>query len=218
MDAYVLNRNFNKASLGFGDYSCSWGSHICGLYETDEERDRILFGFFNEGMKSKDKLLYCPTERSKDDFKKKFSSNFPEYSDFLSNEERINYFSARDIYFPDGVFDPIKMESRLNSLYCDCQKVGHTNIRASAEMAWALEVAPNIEDLMAYEARLNMFIPDKSWISLCLYNVNKFSGNTIIQVLKTHPLVINQGVVVENPFYQDPIDWLKENNPRYLDA
>lgn len=32
--------------MGFGNYSCNWGLHICGLYETEQERDEILFGFF----------------------------------------------------------------------------------------------------------------------------------------------------------------------------
>jgi len=32
-----------KLELGFGGYTCNWGLHICGLYETEKERDEIIF-------------------------------------------------------------------------------------------------------------------------------------------------------------------------------
>ena len=32
----------DSLELGFGNYSCNWGLHICGLYETEEERDKAL--------------------------------------------------------------------------------------------------------------------------------------------------------------------------------
>ncbi|MFP4053584.1 MAG: hypothetical protein ACLFV7_06955 [Phycisphaerae bacterium] len=35
---------------------------------------------------------------------------------------------------------------------------------------------------MAYESRSNYFIPGKPWISICLYNVTRFSGADIMNV------------------------------------
>ena len=32
-----------KMVLGTGDYTCNWGTHICGLYETAQERDEIMY-------------------------------------------------------------------------------------------------------------------------------------------------------------------------------
>ena len=39
----------DRLELGFGNYTCNWGTHICGLYETEEERDEIIFGFLRHG-------------------------------------------------------------------------------------------------------------------------------------------------------------------------
>ncbi len=83
-------------------------------------------------------------------------------------------------------------------------------------MVWALEVIRGIEHLMAYESRLNFFISGKPWISICLYNVNKFSGSIIMNVLRTHPYTISGGVITENPYYQDPDKWLAKNAPQFL--
>ena len=51
---------------------------------------------------------------------------------------------------------------------------------------------------------------------ICLYNVNKFSGSIIMNVLRTHPYTINGGVIAENPYYQDPDKWLASNAPQFL--
>ncbi len=42
---------FDQASLelGLGSYQCNWGVQMSGLYETQEERDEILFGFLDQG-------------------------------------------------------------------------------------------------------------------------------------------------------------------------
>jgi hypothetical protein len=83
-------------------------------------------------------------------------------------------------------------------------------------MVWALEAIPGVEHLMAYESRLNYFIPGKPWISICMYNLTKFSGSTIMGVLRTHPYAINGGVITENPYYQNPDEWLARNAPQFL--
>jgi hypothetical protein len=97
----------------------------------------------------------------------------------------------------------------------DSQKNGKRNIRATAEMVWALKSMPGIEHLMAYEARLNYFFPGKPWISICMYNLTKFSGKTIVNVLRTHPYAISGGVITQNPYYQDPQEWLTKYDPEY---
>ena len=39
---YIKTSNQEKLELGIGNYSCNWGIHIAGLYETDVERDEII--------------------------------------------------------------------------------------------------------------------------------------------------------------------------------
>ena len=202
--------------LGFGGYTCNWGVHICGLYATDAERDEIIMGFLHHGAIVKDLQFYCPTERSEADFKQKYAQRYPNDRHHLDNSHLFELYSARNLYYPEGTFSPWAMDEGLNAFYQRSQRHGPRNIRATAEMVWALEAIPGVEHLMAYESRLNYFIPDKPWISICLYNLTKFSGVTIMDVLRTHPYTISGGVITENPYYQDPAIWLKENAPQFL--
>ncbi|HNT73616.1 MAG TPA: MEDS domain-containing protein [Anaerolineae bacterium] len=203
-------------ALGFGDYTCNWGVHICGLYETEAERDAIVMGYLHQGDMAHDLQLYCPVERTADDFVTMYSALYPDCAAHLQDTHCFQMHSAREFYYPDGIFSPWVMDAKLNAFYTESQAHGPRNVRATAEMAWALEAIPGVEHLMAYESRLNYFIPGKPWISICLYNVTKFSGTTIMDVLRTHPYAISGGVITENPYYQDPDLWLARNAPEFL--
>ncbi len=207
-----------KLELGFGNYTCNWGMHIAGLYETEDERDEIILGFLSQGNKDGDLQLYCPTERSEEDFHECHARYCPSCADHTRDTFRFQLFSTKDLYYPEGVFSPWDMDRGLTEFFENSQKDGPRNIRATAEMSWALAAIPGTEHLMAYESRLNFFIPGKPWISVCMYNVTKFSGKTIMQVLQTHPYTINGGVVTENPYYQDPSQWLEKHAPEFLSA
>jgi hypothetical protein len=202
--------------LGFGGYTCNWGMHMAGLYETPEERDEIILGFLSTGAQSGDLQLYCPCERSPEDFRSAYLGRCPGCASHLADPEVFQLFSARDLYYPDGTFSPWAMDDGLNAFYADSRKKGGRNIRATAEMVWALEAIPGVEHLMAYESRLNYFIAGKPWISICLYNLSRFDGRTIMDVLRTHPWTISKGVITENPYYVDPDQWLAQNAPQFL--
>jgi hypothetical protein len=213
---HIKTSDQEELVLGIGDYSCNWGTHICGLYETEEERDSILFGFLKQGYCDGDLQLYCPVERSAEDFYRDFAAFCPQSVEKLKDSRHFDLMSAKDLYYPDGLFDPWNMDRALDQYYLQSQSSGKRHIRATAEMSWALKAIPGVEFLMAYEARLNYFIPGKPWISICLYDITKFSGATIMNVLRTHPFTINGGLVTHNPYFIHPDKWLADHAPVYL--
>lgn len=213
---HIKTSDQEKLELGFGNYTCNWGLHIAGLYESEAERDEIIFGFFKQGYKEKDLQLYAASERTPETFKKQFLEFCPDCHAALEDKSYFDIQHAKQLYYPEGTFSPFSMDDSLQNFYNQSQQKGKRNIRATAEMAWALEAIPGVEYLMAYESRLNYFIPGKPWISICLYNVNKFDGKTIMGVLRTHPFTISGGVITQNPYFQDPDKWLAENFPQFL--
>ncbi|MFP4033468.1 MAG: MEDS domain-containing protein [Desulfococcaceae bacterium] len=203
-------------ALGFGGYCCNWGVHLCGFYETEEERDEIICGFLHQGDLDGDLQLYCPVEQNSERFRQTYRHRFPDGGTNLDDPDRFRIQSARELYYPDGTFSPLAMDEGLEAFFEESQRNGPRNIRGTAEMAWALEAIPGAEHLMAYESRLNYFIPGKPWISICLYNLARFSGAQIMQALQTHPYAISGGVITENPFFRDPDEWLAANAPQFL--
>jgi hypothetical protein len=213
---YYKTSDQERINLGFGGHECSNGIHFCGFYETEKERDDLILDYLRQGLVDKARVLYTPTERSKDDFLKKFNEKFPDETHLINKNPLLTINNADDLYYQDGEFAPIRMNHNLNNFFVESQKNGKTNIRTTAEMVWAIDKHLDLTQLMAYESRLNYFIPGKPWVSICMYNLTRFDGQTIMKVLQTHPYTISKGgIITENPFYIHPDEWLAQNAPEY---
>jgi hypothetical protein len=71
-----------------------------------------------------------------------------------------------------------------------------------------------VEDLLVYEARVNQVLarhPDTA-ISLCVYDVDRFDGEVIVGILRTHPKVALSGTILDNPFFIPPQEFLRQRN------
>ena len=201
-------------NLGFGDYTCNWGTHFCGLYESEAERDAIMYGFLAEGLRDKELLICCPDETAHPHALDDVRSRCAGCAD--PEPDTFRLLHSRELYHPAGHFDPWAMLKAHDDIWEENLRAGTRNVRGTAEMGWSLERIPGVEHLMAYESILNTFIWGKPWISICLYDVNRFPGATIMRALQTHPFVITGGGVFENPYFVDPEDWLTKNAPQFL--
>ena len=203
-------------NLGFGGYTCNWGTHICGLYQAAAERDAIMFGFLAEGLRDKELLVCCPDEEHHAQALDSIRAVCPDCPSPEPGDFRL--FHPDELYHPNGYFDPLAMLKAHDDIWDENLRTGARNVRGTAEMGWALEKIPGIENLMAYESILNTFIWGKPWISICLYDVNRFPGATIMRALQTHPFVISGGVVFDNPYFIRPEEWLAKNAPQFLEG
>jgi hypothetical protein len=77
-------------------------------------------------------------------------------------------------------------------------------------MEWALLDKPGVGDLLEYEARLNYVIPKYDDVVICAYDLSKFGASVLMDVMRTHPVVIVGGLLQENPFYVPPDQFLLE--------
>ena len=82
--------------------------------------------------------------------------------------------------------------------------------RLVANMEWALEDRPGVADIVEYESRLNYILPKYDDTVVCTYDLGKFSASAVMDILRTHPMVIVGEVMQENPFYTPPDELLPE--------
>jgi len=45
---------------------------------------------------------------------------------------------------------------------------------------------------------------------ICTYQLSKFGGDTLIDIMRTHPMIIIGGLLHRNPFYVPPEEFLRE--------
>ena len=80
--------------------------------------------------------------------------------------------------------------------------------RNIGDMSWAHRDESVVSDLMGYESELNRIMSNFPQVNLCLYDLTRCSGDLIMDVLKTHPKALLGGMVIDNPYYLDPDEFL----------
>ena len=85
---------------------------------------------------------------------------------------------------------------------------GYNSLRACGDMVWALKNVPGTDELIEYEARLNFLTPKHSCSLVCMYDINKFSGKAIADIITTHPYIILNKKICKNPHYIEPMELL----------
>lgn len=208
---HIRTSDQGSLNLGFGGYTCNWGAHICGFYESRAERDEILTGFFHEGAESSDVRIYIAPLSADEDFAEAYAERYPCCPDHVSDSRLFSRIPSGEFYFPDGKFNADRLIETHHNMHESFSGTGKMNVRAAADMDWVHHEIEGIEHLMEYEAGLNMFYPGKPWVGICLYNLNKCSGSLVVNILRTHPYVISGGVVTTNPYYIDPVEYLKKS-------
>ena len=90
---------------------------------------------------------------------------------------------------------------------------GYSFCRLVGEMTWALRDVPGVEHLVGYESELNRITSSSPVVVLCLYDLDRFSGEVVVNVVKTHPQILIQGILVENPYHVGPDEFLRSVMP-----
>jgi hypothetical protein len=49
---------------------------------------------------------------------------------------------------------------------------------------------------------------------ICVYDLGKFGGDTVIDIMRTHPMIIIGGILHQNPFFEPPEAFLRELRER----
>ena len=71
-----------------------------------------------------------------------------------------------------------------------------------------------VDDLIEFETLVNYVVVKYEDAVICAYDLSKFGGSVVIDALRTHPVVIMGGLLLENPFFVPPDQFLLEIRER----
>jgi len=131
----------------------------------------------------------------------------------VAAEEQSHHLELRnwaETYLREGHFDKDGMLALAQGVIEGGSQQGFALTRVVAHMEWALGDWPGVDDLLEYETRLNYVLPQYKDPVICTYDLAKFGASIVVDIMRTHPMIIIGGIVQENPFFVPPDEFLQE--------
>jgi hypothetical protein len=193
--------------LGFTLERFPAGTHICQIYNDEDERNDALLRFLSSGLRAGE-CTACFSENIAeseiDDFLHALGLSLAE----AKSRGALTLSKTSEVYFHGGEFDPQRMLGLLTNYHTQSVAQGFPNARVIGEMTSDIERVPGGSRLLEYESKVSLLLRHHPVTAVCQYDARAFTGATIMEVLKVHPMMVVRGSVVRNPFYMPPEEYL----------
>ena len=187
--------------------------HICAFFHSPDEEYRVLLPFIKDGFARGEKGFHIVDPKLREAHRRRLESADID----VATAEKNGQFELRnwaDAYLRDGHFDQNRMLALIQEVLEGGRQQGFPLTRLVAHMEWALEDRPGVDDLVEYETRLNYLLPRYPDPVICVYDLAKFGGNIVVDIMRTHPMIIIGGLLQENPFFVPPDEFLRQLRER----
>jgi hypothetical protein len=196
-------------SLGFDAEPYPMGTHMCFIFNDEDERRRVMSKYIQSGLDTREQVGYFVDTMSPEDLKiwlREHGVTLPAELD----GQQYSIVEADRTYCPDGTFDVDRMIETVAEAHFRSIREGYAGARVTGEMTWAKGGLPGSENLAEYESRVNVLVRTVPTTAVCQYDAQRFDGATLYDILSVHPMMIVHGQVVRNPYYIEPEVFLKD--------
>jgi MEDS: MEthanogen/methylotroph, DcmR Sensory domain len=187
--------------------------HVCAFFNSDDEEYRVLLPFIKDGFTCGDKAVHVVNPNQHEDHLQRLAAVGID----TAAAQRAGQFEIRtntDAYLRDGRFDQHRMLQEFEQLASGNANHGFPLSRIVCRMDWAAERRTHVDELIEFESRVNDLWNRHDDAVICTYHLSRFSGDTVIDIMRTHPVVIVGGILQQNPFYVPPEQFLREVRER----
>jgi hypothetical protein len=200
-------------SVQFAGGNLGGQRHICAFFNSIDDEHRVLRSFFKDGFDRGDKAFHLVDPELREEHLRRLAEagiNVQEAMDTGQLEVR----RWQDAYLRGDHFDQNAMLALIEEVLQSADTAGYPLTRLLAHMEWALLDKPGVDNLVEYETRLNYVLPKYNDPVICTYDLSKFPASLVMDIMRTHPVVIIGGILQENPFFVPPDQFLLELQER----
>lgn len=177
--------------------------HACAFVMGPDEERHVMDPFFAEGMARGEKATYIVDPRQRDETEARLRAAAP-------SDDLVEVTTWNDAHLKGDKFDQDRMKKALDAMLSAHSTTGRPPMRLVGQMDWIFSNPPGIEQLIEYEASVNDVLSRAKTPTVCVYDARRLNGGMLIDLLRTHPLTVMNGVLHENPFYTPANEMLRE--------
>jgi hypothetical protein len=187
--------------------------HVCAFFSNDDEEYRVLLPFIKDGLECGDKAIHVVNHHQHDEHLRRLASAGID-SAVAQQTGQLEIKINTEAYLRNGKFDQGRMLETFEKLASGNAPGGFPLSRIVCRMDWAVGDKSLMENVIEFESRVNDVWSQHDDAVICTYHLSQFRGDAVMDVLRTHPLVIIGGILQQNPFFTPPEEFLREYRAR----
>ncbi|MFD1123016.1 MEDS domain-containing protein [Methylophilus flavus] len=188
--------------------------HVCAFFNSKADEYEVLLPFYAEAHGQGEKTLHLVNPDNEQDHKSRLNAygmNVPD----LEQSGQLEVMTWHSSYLDGGgKFERSSMLTKLIDARNAAIDAGFPRLRVVGDMDWVFLESMDFRGILSYEAEVNEFLILNKQPAVCVYDIAKLSGSMMMDLLRTHPLTLVNGVVQENPFYTPASKMLEELDAR----
>jgi len=184
--------------------------HFCSIYENREEHYGVAIPFMQIGLDRGEKCIYIADDGTVGEVRQAMQSEGIDVERATASKALV-LATKEQAYLRHGSFNPDWMFTFWKEATESAMSEGFSALRATGETEWVVRGARGLERWMEYESRLNHSLAENNCSALCQYNRRLFPPELILDVIRTHPVVVYRGTVCRNLYYVPPDEFLGTN-------
>jgi MEDS: MEthanogen/methylotroph, DcmR Sensory domain len=189
--------------------------HVCAFFHNADERYRVILPFIREGLEAGDRVVLVSGESGRQEDLRRLEAAGIDV-EAIEWKGELSFLAREDAYLQDGRFDQDKMLRVLEEAFQVGRESGFRLTRFIVDMEWPPGSGPGVEDVVRYQQRIEALRPMYDDVIVSTYDCGKFGAGIVMDILRTHPIVIIGGILQKNPFFVSPADFMHELHERQL--
>jgi len=186
------------------------GSHVCAIYETNEDHRAILTPILTDGFSNNEKVLYITDTNHPVDIINSIADTEIDAKHYLRNGQ-FTITTSADIQMRAIDYDSEKIFRFFRDALDKAKKDKYSALRIISEMTCVMLGPPGLERLKSYETIIGKLTSGGRCFAVCMFDKRLFLSELLIEALKIHPYAIIGKTLCNNFFYIPPKERIPGN-------
>lgn len=203
-----------RRSIRFAGSVLGAQRHVCAFFHNPDEQYRMLLPFITEGFECGDRAFHVVHPKLREEHLRRLESAGIVVTT-MQHRRQLEVATVDETFLRGEGFNPDAVLALIQETLKTGAALGFPLTRFVAQVAARiLEGGSNADEWIECEARLNYILPWYNDPVICVYDLSKLSGAIVVDILRTHPMVVIGGLLQENPFFVPPDEFLRQLRER----
>lgn len=185
--------------------------HICAFFHSHADQYRVLLPFIKDGFECGEKAVDIVDPGRRNEHVQQLCLAGIDVA-AAQQDGQLELREWAEAHLQGGFFDQGRTLALIDEIRRRAKEQGFPRIRFVTNMEWGARRSTRRGRLAGIRGERESCAFEDPVV--CAYDLEKFGGDVVVDVMRTHPLIIIGGILQENPFFVPPGGFLRELRER----